>query len=77
MIRHIPMPTVQMLQLALRERVLEPGTEFSGFVYFERVPPDKGRGVLRARFPDAGGGRVTRLAIPFETGRGARGRSRR
>jgi hypothetical protein len=65
-LRYVRLPTVDMLREALPERVLEPGAQASGFVYFERLPAEEGeRYELRADFPAVGAGRVTRVDIPF------------
>jgi hypothetical protein len=65
-LRHIRMPTLDMLRQALPEAVLEPGGQVSGFVYFERLPYEEdGRFELRADFPAVDAGRVTRVEIPF------------
>jgi hypothetical protein len=55
-----------MLRQALPEGPVEPGGQVTGFVYFERLPPGPGRVELRARFPGAGGERMTRIEIPFQ-----------
>jgi len=60
------LPTHDMIQLALPERVLAPGTNVTGFVYFPRVP----RGLTSADFTaalvaDRTGAPVATLTIPF------------
>ena len=62
----VDLPTGDMVQLALRETVVEPGTSASGFLYFERP----GRGVERldftAQLVDAGTGEeFGSVTIPF------------
>ncbi|OLB97734.1 MAG: hypothetical protein AUH30_09795 [Candidatus Rokubacteria bacterium 13_1_40CM_68_15] len=62
------LPTRDMIQLALPERVLAPGTNAAGFVYFPRVS----RNVSSADFTaalvdDRTGAPVATLAIPFVT----------
>lgn len=66
LLRYVRLPTLDMLRQALPEAVVQPGGQLSGFVYFERIPPDKGRVALRAQFREAGGERVTRVEIPFQ-----------
>jgi hypothetical protein len=61
----VPLPTADMVQLALPERVLEPHGRTAGFVYFERV-----RNVPRVDFiarlvDDRSGAPHATLTIPF------------
>ena len=67
LLRRIYLPTADMLHRAFPEGALDPGRGSTGFVYFERVPPDAGRVELRAELPTVDGERVTRVEIPFET----------
>ena len=64
-VRYTRLPTTDMRREALPEGVLEPHGEVSGFVYFERLPPDEGRVELRAQFPQAEGESTRRMEIPF------------
>lgn len=60
------LPTDDMRRKALPEGMLEPGESAGGFVYFEHLPSDARRVVLRAEFRGPGGARAARLHIPFE-----------
>jgi len=64
----VRLPTVDMLRQALPDGVLEPGAMVTGFVYFQPLRGDFERLELRAAFPSAAGGEVTRLEIPFVLG---------
>jgi hypothetical protein len=65
-LRYIRLPTLDMVRRALPEGVVEPGGAVTGFVYFERLPPDPGRVELRASLPGAAGERMTRVEIAFQ-----------
>ena len=49
----VPLPTPDMVQLALPERTLEPGARASGFLYFDRVKRKADRVDLTARLLNA------------------------
>ncbi|HEU5321801.1 MAG TPA: hypothetical protein VFX28_13430 [Methylomirabilota bacterium] len=62
----VPLPTPDMVQLALPERVLAPQDRATGFVYFPRPPRDVRRLDLTARLVDARTGEsVGTLVIPL------------
>jgi hypothetical protein len=64
---HVELPTVNMLQQALPERVLAPGERVAGFLYFDRVPRKAGRVDFVARLVDGSTGQpIGVLAIPFD-----------
>lgn len=64
-----PLPTDEMLSLALPEGVLKPGGKVAGFVYFPKVDASAGRVEFRADLDNAEtGGQVATIAIPFLTG---------
>lgn len=63
----IPLPTTEMLRLALPEGVLNSSGQLEGWLYFERVPPeDIARVTFRADLINAKTGRVFgEIRIPF------------
>lgn len=61
-----PLPTEDMLSLALPEGVLKPGGEVSGFLYFHRVDEDASRVKFKANFDNArSGSDVAAIAVPL------------
>ena len=63
----VELPTLDMIQMALPERVLDPGERVSGFLYFDRVPRKAGRVDFVARLVDGSTGQPTgAITIPFE-----------
>lgn len=64
--REVPLPTGDMVQKALPEGVVEPGSSVSGFLYFEDIGCAKGGVTFTASIVDARTGeRVTTIRIPF------------
>jgi hypothetical protein len=62
----IPLPTVDMVAMALPEKVIEPGERAEGFVYFERVPREVAQVDLTVRAENARTGEALgTIAIPF------------
>jgi hypothetical protein len=62
----IPLPTVDMVAMALPEKVLEPGERAEGFVYLDRVPRDATEVDLVVRLEQARTGETLgTIAIPF------------
>jgi hypothetical protein len=63
----VPLPTDDMLRAALPERVLGPGGEVSGFLYFPDRPRDaRGTFTFQADFPvDADGTNLAKVEIPL------------
>ena len=62
----IPLPTADMVQMALPERVLAPGERTEGFLYFDRVKRKAKRVDFTARLVDAtSGAHVGTVTIPF------------
>jgi hypothetical protein len=65
----VALPTGDMVQMALPERVLEPGARAQGFLYFDRVKRSAERVDFTARLVDAAtGAQIGTLAIPFVVG---------
>ena len=63
---HVPLPTRDMVQMALTERVLEPGARTEGFLYFERVDRKAKRVDFTARLVNATSGeQFGTITIPF------------
>jgi hypothetical protein len=64
--QEIELPTIEMLQEALPDGVIDPGGKVIGFLYFETVTPDIQRVVFRMDIADARDGTVLGTAnIPF------------
>lgn len=64
--RRVELPTGDMVQLALPEKVVEPGARVSGFVYFERVERAASPVTLSVRLVDDRSGEpFATVAIPF------------
>ena len=62
----IQLPTQDMIEHALREGVVEPGSAVSGFVYFDEPRGRPKSVVLTARIVDAAGGQeLGAVMIPF------------
>jgi hypothetical protein len=62
----VPLPTGDMVAMALPETVVEPGGRAEGFLYFERGWRDAAAVNFTARLVDAGSGApVATIAIPF------------
>jgi len=61
----VPLPTADMVAMALPETVVAPGGRVTGFLYFDRL----GRGVtsvdFTARLADTSGARLGVVTIPF------------
>lgn len=67
--REVPLPTGDMVQKALPEGVVEPGSSVSGFLYFEDIGRARGGVTFTADITDARTGeRVTTIRIPFVAG---------
>lgn len=67
--RKVELPTLDMLQRALPEGVLETGGVVSGFVYFPGIGANVNQVNVRADLMNAETGqRLTTLAIPFQVG---------
>jgi hypothetical protein len=65
-VAYVGLPSGDMVQLALREGVVEPKTRVSGFIYFERLPGKLERLELTLRLVDAASGDARgEVAIPF------------
>jgi hypothetical protein len=64
--RRVELPTGDMVQLALPEKVVEPGARVSGFVYFERIERAASPVTLSVRLVDDRSGEPFATAtIPF------------
>jgi len=64
----VPLPTPEMVQLALPERTLEPGARATGFLYFDRVKRKARRADLTAQLVDATSGKpIGTVTIAFVT----------
>ena len=62
----MPLPTGDMVQMALPERVLEPGARAEGFLYFDRVDRKAKRVDFTARLVNAtSGDQIGTITIPF------------
>ncbi len=62
----VPLPTGDMVQMALPERVVEPGARVTGFVYFDRVTRAMSPLTFTARLvSDRTGEDIGAVAIPF------------
>ena len=59
----IPLPTDDMLELGLREGVVEPGGAIAGFVYFRILPRHVGQLALEADLIDAATGAALGRAV--------------
>jgi hypothetical protein len=65
-VAYVGLPSGDMVQLALREAVVEPQTRVSGFVYFDRLPRKVTRVDLTFRLVDAASGEARgEIVIPF------------
>jgi hypothetical protein len=65
---HVPLPTPEMLTLALPEGALDPGATAEGFLYFDRVKRKAGRVSFEATIAMAlSGERLGVVTIPFVT----------
>jgi hypothetical protein len=63
----VPLPTVSMIQDALREGVIQPGEAMRGNVYFQPVSSGESRVTLDVSVHDATTGQQIGLArIPFD-----------
>jgi hypothetical protein len=63
---NVPLPTGDMIQMALPERVLEPGARAEGFLYFDRVDRKAKRVDVTARLVNAtSGDQIGTITIPF------------
>jgi hypothetical protein len=63
---NVPLPTGDMIQMALPERVLEPGARAEGFLYFDRVDRKAKRVDFTARLVNAtSGDQIGTITIPF------------
>jgi hypothetical protein len=66
----VPLPTPEMLRLALPEGVVEPGGRLQGYLYFRRIDPDVGLVYFGAELTSAiGGHRLGAIQIPLAAGR--------
>jgi hypothetical protein len=64
----VPLPTAEMVQLALPERTLEPGGRATGFLYFDRVRRKARRADFTAQLVNATTGvPIGTVTIPFVT----------
>jgi hypothetical protein len=64
----VPLPTPEMVQLALPARTVEPGARATGFLYFDRVKRKAKRVDFTARLVNATTGeQIGTLTIPFVT----------
>jgi hypothetical protein len=62
----IPLPTTEMLRLALPEGVLSSGGQLEGWIYFERIPKNFSQVTFRADLINAKTGRIFgEIRIPF------------
>jgi hypothetical protein len=62
----VPLPTSEMIRLALPEGALDPGATVEGFLYFDRVKRKAGRVTFEATIVTAfSGERLGVVAIPF------------
>lgn len=62
----VPLPTGDMVQMTLPERVLEPGARTEGFLYFDRVDRKAKRVDFTARLANAtSGDQIGTITIPF------------
>jgi hypothetical protein len=65
-VAYVGLPSGDMVQLALRESVVEPQTRVSGFIYFERLPGKLDRLELTLHLVDAATGDARgEISIPF------------
>jgi hypothetical protein len=63
----VPLPTPEMLRLALPEGVLRPGGRLSGFLYFERVDRRSEVVALQARWINPiDGSTIGTMMVPFD-----------
>ena len=62
---HVPLPTPDMVGLALAETAVPPGGRVTGFLYFDHAGRRDGELALTAQLQDANGERLGRVSIPF------------
>lgn len=65
----VKLPTVDMLEMAIPEGVIEPGGSVSGFLYFPEIGEDATRVTFSAQLMEGENGtRLGALEVPFEIG---------
>lgn len=61
----VPLPTADMVAMALPETVVPPGGRVTGFLYFDHVGRDAERVSFTAQLADVSGARLGAVTIPF------------